>query len=285
MPKTIAALAIVLLSLFGLWEKGYFASLESYFTPLVTDDQLVIEMIDVGQGDSIFITQGGESMLIDTNTEDYYENVKDTLNRYGVSKLDFLVATHPHSDHIGSMCEVLEDFGTEKYCYSDIETDTYTYKSSMEFAKEYADEMSPLFAGDVFTLGDARITVLSPSEGNVPSDLNNASLVLLLEYGDFKALFTGDAEKQIEQNILPSVPDVDVLKVGHHGSYTSSSEEFLAACKPETALISLGEGNQYGFPHQIVLDSLNNIGCEIFRTDLDGSVTVTVEEDGLYSVE
>ena len=110
--------------------------------------------------------------------------------------------------------------------------------------------------------------------------------MLLLEYGDFKALFTGDAEMEIEKDLVSKgLPKVDLLKVGHHGSYSSTTKEFLAATRPKIALMSLAKDNEYGFPHQIVLDNLKNIDCQVFRTDLLGDITVIVDQDGTVTVK
>lgn len=274
--KSLISLVLVCVALFE------FYGMEHSDIP---KSELTITMLDVGQGDSILISQGENHALIDTNTEGFYQEVSNTMKGRNIKKLDYLIATHPHADHIGSMANVLEDFSVTDYLYTDCPSSTYTYKRSQTFAKEYADNMRIIKKGDSFTLGNAKITALSPYEGYKSDTVNNYSAVLLLEYNGFKALFMGDAQSEIEDELLKSgIPDVDLLKVGHHGSYTSSTKEFIKAASPEIALISLGKDNEYGFPHQIVLNNLKAVGSKVYRTDLEGSITVSINESGEYEI-
>ncbi len=263
-------------------------TLSTASTEAQPEKQLVITMLDVDQGDSMLISYDDHHMLIDTNVTEYYANVKNTLTSLGVTKLDYLVATHPHADHIGSMHKVLEDFEVDTYYYTDCDTDKYTYENAMDMAHKNADSVELIAKGDKFTLGgDIKFSVLSPIEGYESNNINNYSSVLLLEWGDFNALFTGDAESDIEKQLVDDklIPDVDLLKLGHHGSYTSSHRDFLRAANPETVLISLGRDNEYGYPHQVTLDKLEELDAEVYRTDLEGNITVTVGEDGKMNVK
>ncbi|MBQ7087560.1 MAG: MBL fold metallo-hydrolase [Clostridia bacterium] len=250
--------------------------------------ELVITMLDVDQGDSILISYDDHHMLIDTNVTEYYANVKNTLTKLGVKKLDYLIATHPHADHIGSMHKVLEDFKVGTYYYTDCDTGKYTLENAMKMAHKNANKVELIAKGDKFKLGkDVKFTVLSPVEGYDSENINNYSSVLLLEWGEFNALFTGDAESDIELELVKNnlVPDVDLLKLGHHGSYTSSHRDFLKASNPEVTLISLGKDNEYGYPHQVTLNKLEDIKTKVYRTDLRGNITVTVDEDGKMKVK
>lgn len=249
-------------------------------------EKISITMIDVGQGDCLLISAGKEHMIVDTNTTSTYKTVKNVLNERGIDKLKYVVATHPHADHIGSMGCLIEDFTPDIYYYTDCTATTAAYKKAMEAAEKYAGSMEKLTTGDAFSLGGISFTVLSPDEGYKSDNVNNYSAVLLLEYGEFNALLMGDAEKAVERELLKDslVPDIDLLKVGHHGSYTSSDEGFLKKAAPELALISLAEDNDYGYPHQITLDKLKEIDAEVYRTDLLGTVTVTAGFDGSAEV-
>ena len=252
------------------------------------EHKLVITMLDVDQGDSILISYDDSHMLIDTNVVEHYSNVKNTLTERGVEHLDYLVATHPHADHIGAMHKVLTDFDVDTYYYTECDTGKYTYNNAMEHAYKYADEVELLVKGDKFKLGDVKFTVLSPVAGaDHTENVNNASAVMLVEWGEFNALLMGDAESDIELELVKEnlIPDVDLLKVGHHGSYTSSDKTFLQTAKPEVSLISLGEDNEYGFPHQVTLNKLEDIKTKVYRTDLNGNVTVTVGEEGKMKVK
>ena len=306
--KTILSLVLICLIVYELFFDGGLQQImstmsqqqteptHSTLTTLATEapteapkpKELVITMLDVDQGDSILISYDDHHMLIDTNVTEYYGNVKSTLTKMGIGKLDYLVATHPHADHIGSMHKVLTDFKVGKYYYTDLDTGKYTYQNAMDHAYEYADKVELLVTGDKFKLGkDVKLTVLSPDEGYKTENVNNVSAVLLLEWGEFNALLMGDAESDIELGLVKKgvIPDVDLLKLGHHGSYTSSHKDFLKTAKPEVTLISLGKDNEYGYPHQVTLNKLEEIKTKVYRTDLRGNVTVTVSEDGKMKVK
>ena len=246
-----------------------------------SNSQLSVSFIDVGQGDSTLIQCGSSSMLIDAAEYSERYTVSNHLKEQGVNKLDYLVATHPHSDHIGGMTEVIYNFdvGTFVTPKTDIESKSFNYVLDAVDEKNLP-YLNP-YPGDTFSLGDATVTVLSPAKGAYyGDDANNYSLVLKLEYKEVSFLFMGDAEKEIEEEILYSGynVDADVLKCGHHGSSTSSSKAFINAVSPSAAVISCGKGNDYGHPHDETLKTLNSKNIKIFRTD--ESSTIVAYSDG-----
>ena len=248
-----------------------------------------VHFIDVGQGDCILIEGGGEAVLIDAGENDKGDEVLGYLDSIGVDKIDLAAGTHPHSDHIGGMDTVLEGMPAGRLMLSDVPDSivptTRTYLDLLDAAEAADVEMFYGYPGDQIAVCGGVLSVLGPVEDY--GDLNNESLVLRFDYGESSFLFTGDQEADAEEDLLASGADVDadILKAGHHGSGTSSSEEFLAAVSPQAAVIECGEGNEYGHPHLEVLERLEALPAKVYRTDLDGSVVVTTGGDGNYRFE
>ena len=241
-----------------------------------------VHVIDVGQGDSILVKNGEHAMLIDAGERGNDQKILDYLRANSVEKLDYIVATHPHSDHIGSMPKVIEGIEVDnvimpKLPKSMVPT-TSIYQKLIKAVKASGAKVISAKAGDTYTLGDAKITVVGPV--GTPDDLNNASVVLKVVYGKNSFLFTGDAEAKSEKQILANGADIkaDVLKLGHHGSSTSTSEEFLRVVSPSLALISCGKDNDYGHPHKETLEKLEKYNIPYERTDIKG--TIVVGSDG-----
>ena len=244
-----------------------------------------VHFIDVGQGDSILISGGGENVLIDAGENDKGEVVLAYLAENEVEKIDLAVGTHPHSDHIGGMDTVLEGITVEKLIMPDVPDSivptTKTYLSVLSSAEDTGTEMSYSYPGDTYSLCGGTFTVLGPIEDY--TDLNSESLVIRFDFGDTSFLFTGDQEKDAEADLVDSGANLsaDVLKVGHHGSYTSTSEKFLSEVSPSIAVISCGQGNDYGHPHDEVVERLESADAEIYRTDLLGSIVITSDGQSL----
>ena len=247
-------------------------------------DLLEVHFIDVGQGDATLIKCDGHTMLIDAAGEDKGTALRYYLMKQGVEKLDYLVLTHPDADHIGSADVILTKFPVEKVIMSYYERESTAYRN-LKQTLEYK-RITPKIAepGQSFEVGSAHCTVLGPlQEYETPND---ASVILLVEHGENRFLFTGDAEAEAEDALLKyaqSLQDdlflqADVYKAGHHGSSTSSTEGFLDAVKPSYAVISCAKGNEYGHPHEEVVERFGERNIQIYRTDEQG--TIVAVSDG-----
>ena len=245
-------------------------------------DALDIAFFDVGQGDSALIGCKEHYVLVDAGEADMGFAVLRYLDALRVKKLDAIIISHPHSDHIGGAQTVVENIKTQMLILreSDAEDDT-SHELLKTAERRGMDTLSP-DAGDKFMFGDIKITFLYPDEDAKFENLNNASLVLLAENANTRALFTGDMERESEFGLLELGVDIsaDILKAAHHGSDTSSTEEFLRAASPEYVVISCAEGNEFGHPHKEVLERLKSLGAEVYITGFDGSVYFSFEEDG-----
>ena len=233
-----------------------------------------VHFIDVGQGDASLIDIDGKFVMIDGGTGDSADNTIDFISSLGVTELECAVATHPHEDHIGGLDDIINEFPTAKAYISPGNTTTRAFEnllSSLENSK-----VKTVSAGDVFEIGKVKFEVFAP-KNNEYSELNNYSVCLKMTYGRKSFLFTGDAEKLSENEMLDSGFDLnsDVLKAGHHGSETSTSDKFLKAVSPEVAVVSVGR-NSYGLPDESVINKLEACS-KLYRTDLNGNITVATD--------
>lgn len=239
---------------------------------------LRVVMLDVGQGDSILVSSGGQHMLIDAGENDMGDVVVAKLRSLGVDRLAAVVGTHPHSDHIGGIDTVLKAFPVDVMYLSPVMGATRIYEEILDAAGARNISVQTAKPGGLFSLGKANITCLWPPEGSGTDGVNNSSVVLLAEAGGYRVLLTGDIEKDTERSLMQKAGDYqcDVLKVAHHGSDTSSTRDFLKRANPRIALISLGEGNNYQYPDHDVLRRLHDVGAEVHRTDINGTISVTI---------
>ena len=242
------------------------------------DGELLIRLLDVGQADCILITEGDEAMLIDTGDPGDEEIILPALDSYGVERLDYLVLTHPHSDHIGSAVEVLDALPVEAVILSDAPYTTKLYENTLSAIEESGAEVFLAVPGDDYTLGEATFEILAPSKDTDVSDINDASVCLRLTYQGRTALFTGDATRAVESEILDAGFDVhaDIYKAGHHGSATSNAQTWLNAVDPSYVFISCREDSDDNLPNPDVLKRLVNTGADIYRSDIHGVITASI---------
>ncbi|MCM1115178.1 MAG: MBL fold metallo-hydrolase [Clostridium sp.] len=249
---------------------------------------LVVHYLDIGQGDCEFIElPDNRCMLIDAATADYSDKIVSTISDLGYSSIDYLVATHPHADHIGGMRMVIETFDIGEIYMPKAVSNTKTYENVLETIQSKGLSIHTAKAGkEIFSNDALEIQLLAPVSENY-SDTNNYSAVVKITYGANSFLFTGDAEKLAEDEMLTEYYDEldsDVLKAGHHGSRYSSSQEFLEAVTPEYAVISCGNDNSYGHPHKEALNRLSDAGCEVLRTDELGDITIACDGNDGFDI-
>lgn len=246
--------------------------------PVGEGEYIEIHMIDVGQGDSILVRTSGGDMLIDSGPAGGEDELKAYLTDMEVDDLEYAVFTHPDADHIGNADMILTDYTVKNVIMPEREAGSKTYQRMMDaLALTDASLIHPEPEMS-FTMGSMTVTILAPVDSDYKST-NDHSVVMRLDFGDTSFMMTGDAEEEAEADILArysvEMLDCDLLKVGHHGSDTSSTQAFLDAVSPEYALISCGEGNSYGHPCASTLQKLEEAEAEIYRTDERGDVVVT----------
>ena len=234
---------------------------------------LTMTWLDVGQGDAAVIQCGGQSMLIDGGKPEKSSYIYAWLQQHGLSYLDVIVATHVDADHIGGLSGAL-NYASVGTAYCPVTTGTTeTFQSFVKYLAQQGKQITVPTAGETFPLGGAQVQILGPLHS--AEDSNDNSIVLKVSFGATSFLFTGDAERAEEQDLLSAGVNLQstVLKVGHHGSDTSTSYPFLRAVAPQYAVISVGAGNSYGHPTEAVLSRLRDAGVTTFRTDLQGEIT------------
>ncbi len=231
-----------------------------------------VHFIDVGQGDATLIISGEHAMLIDAGDDTRGTLVQYYLQKQGIEKLDYLVLTHTDADHIGGADVVINKFDINNVFIGDYPKENNVYRDLMQALNDKNLTYSTPLVGENYALGDAFFTILAPNRGY--SDPNNSSIALMVQNGENRFLFTGDAEEEAEWDILANGlnMDCDVFKAGHHGSKTSNSVSFLNAATPSSVVISCEENNSYGHPHAEVLNNLRRMGIKVFRTDEQGSI-------------
>lgn len=246
-----------------------------------------VHYINVGQGDCELIESNGEFMLIDAGENGNENAVLNYLRKAGVEKLKYVVATHPHSDHMGGLAEVLNEFEVENVIMPKLTKEqtptSKTYKDFLNAVKKSGAKGIYSKIGAEYTVGEASFVILGPVINNT-ENLNDMSVIVKLTHGENTFLFTGDAEYDEEQDVIKNFAkelDCDVYKVGHHGSSTSSCEDFLEAVTPELCIISCGEDNSYGHPHYEAMERLESYTDKIYRTDVCGDIVVSSDKENL----
>lgn len=248
------------------------------------DGELQVHFLDVGQGDSIFIIcPNGENILIDGGEKKHGTYIVDYLNNLDVEDIDIVIATHPHSDHIGGLITVFENFNIKSVYTPRVTHTTKTYEEFVLAVQDQNLKFKEVKAGGSLEIEGLETRFLGPVN-TYGDDLNNWSAVLKINYKDTSFLFTGDAEVKSEKDIISSGANIEstVLKLGHHGSDTSSSDDFLDKVNPKYAVISAGVDNKYGHPNKSILDKINNKGIKLYRTDLQGSIIAISDGKNLF---
>jgi competence protein ComEC len=240
-------------------------------------DKLLVHFIDVDQGDAILIQFNDKNLLIDSGPEN--KKALSYLKRQKIKKLDYVVATHPHDDHIGSMSSIIKNFNVGKFYAPKVISNTDAFKDMVSTLNQKQLKISSITSETKLYLNKDLYCYIIPTNLNY-DNLNNYSLIIKIVYGNTSFLFSGDAEVLREEEILNKGYNInaDVIKIGHHGSKSSTSQKYLDEVNPKVAIISCGKGNDYGHPHKETLLKLKEKGIITFRTDVHK--TVILESDG-----
>lgn len=234
---------------------------------------LIVDYIDVGQGDSILIRQGEATMLIDGGTSECKEDLLAFLKAENVDRFEYIIGTHPHEDHIGSLDDVINAYDFDTILFPKVTSTTKTFENLVLAVQNRQKKFTTPVVGTEYTLGEAKFEILAPNSSKYTST-NDYSIVIKLTYGENVFLFTGDAETSSEEEILNNNVDIsaDVLKLGHHGSTTSTSKKFLDAVNPKYAVISVGYDNSYKHPTKTTMEKLEDKNISVYRTDEQGTI-------------
>ncbi|MGG7142579.1 ComEC/Rec2 family competence protein [Clostridium nigeriense] len=268
--KNILIVTLTLLSIFLL------KSLINSNATSITPNEMRVHFIDVGQGDSILIQVNYKNILIDSGPKDGKDKVIQYLNSLDITQFDYVIATHPHEDHIGNMAYIINNYNVLNFYSPKIDNNTSSFENMAEALSRKNLKIKILKANSsAINLGQNTLfEIFSPNLDSY-DNLNNYSPIIKVSYGNTSFLFTGDAEEEVEQEVLANNLNLksDVLKVGHHGSSTSTSETFLDSVNPKISVISVGKNNSYGHPTENTLNKLKK--TNIYRTDINGNIIIT----------
>ncbi|SKA90092.1 Metal-dependent hydrolase, beta-lactamase superfamily II [Caloramator quimbayensis] len=244
---------------------------------------LTISFIDVDQGDAILIkTPNGKFVLVDSGSQNEKEKFFKFISRQNIEIFDALIATHPHEDHIGNMDEIVSNYKVLNIYMPKVTSNTATFRSLMEAVKDKSLKIKNAYNGVNFDLDGVKFEFLAPNNSRY-DDLNNYSAVLKITYANKSFMLMGDAEKLSEGEILKNNENLkaDVIKIGHHGSSSSSAKSFISAVSPKYAVISCGKDNDYGHPHRETIKLLNDFKVNILRTDMDGTIIFSTDGENI----
>ena len=247
--------------------------------PVVAGDEVLFHIIDVGQGDAILVTTPDGNMLIDTSESGAKEALVSYLDALGITSFEYVVFTHPDADHIGNADYIVKNYSIKNIILPDRVSTSKTYERMIDAIENSQANVIKGEAGVEFKIGSILNTIIAPNKNY--DDNNEMSVVIKSTFGDTSIMLTGDAEKESEADILKIWGNgslkCDVLKVGHHGSLSSTTQDFLDAVSPSIAVISCGAGNKYGHPLPQTLEKLEKKGIKIYRTDEDGSIVLRTD--------
>ncbi|MCI9177125.1 MAG: MBL fold metallo-hydrolase [Clostridia bacterium] len=235
-----------------------------------SSQNLQVYYFDVGQADSILVTNQEKTMLIDAGNNADGDLLVQNLKKLKIHKIDYLIGTHPHEDHIGGLDDIIQNFEIGTIYMPKVQTNTKTFEDVLDAVSDKNLKIRTPKVGDSFKIGEAQCKIVSVSENK--TNFNLSSIIIQMEFDGVSYLFTGDAEKEIEENL--TIGKINILKVAHHGSNTSSNNEFIQKIAPQIAIISVGKQNSYGHPDKEVLERLEKIGSKIYRTDEVGNIMI-----------
>ncbi|PWW93775.1 ComEC/Rec2 family competence protein [Clostridium perfringens] len=269
--SSIIGIIVVLLA-------GYFGIDLTQDSKVPKDSELMISYMDVGQGDAAYIKVNGNDILIDAGPRSNSKELLEQLKAKNIDDFELVIATHPHEDHIGGMVDVFKEYEVKAFYSPKITHTTKTYENLVKAVKDEGLKTKELKGGMVIDLGEgAKFEVFTPQKSEY-EELNDYSPIMKLSFGDTSYLFTGDAEKLAEEEALAKYKtslDSDVIKFGHHGSSSSSSNAFIEAVSPKYGITSCAKDNKYGHPHRETLDIIKKYNIKTFRTDTDGEIILT----------
>lgn len=279
-------LIVVLLTTLSACSVDYFLENYSGNTAVSSEgnSDITVHFLDIGQGDSIFVElPNSECMLIDAGIANKGEFIESYISESGYNRIDYLVATHPHADHIGSMSYVVSNMDIGQVYMPNVSTTTKTFEKLLNAIQKKGLKIKSAKAGmNIIRDSDLSVEILAPVKID-EDELNNCSIIIKITYGYDSYLFIGDAEKE-ELDTVSSDMSADVLKVGHHGSRTSTTEKFLEQVNPKYAVISCGADNDYGHPNKETIDLLEMLDVEYYRTDIQSTITITSDGSRNYTI-
>ncbi|MGN0144247.1 MAG: ComEC/Rec2 family competence protein [Clostridium sp.] len=275
---TVIIFALIAIGSF-IFEKDYFSELfnDSHNKSSAVEGTLEVSYLDVGQGDSAYIRVNDFDILIDAGPRSDSDKLIEQLKAKNIDDFEMVIATHPHEDHIGGMVKVFEEYDVKSFYMPEVTHTTKTFENMVNAVAKEGIKIQKIKEGMKFDLGSgAKIDVYSPIYESY-EEFNDYSPIMKLTFGETELIFTGDAEAHAEADVVAKYPNdlkADVLKFGHHGSSTSSTDEFLQSVSPEYGIISCGVDNKYGHPHKETLSKINKYNIKSYRTDTQGQITL-----------